>query len=79
MSLDDRLKNILSSVLEVEATKIDENSSSDNLPQWDSLHHMNLILALEEEFGITIPDEEVADLTSYKLIHLVVKELTGNA
>ena len=35
-----------------------EDSSSDTLPQWDSLRHMNLVLALEDEFGVSIPDEE---------------------
>ena len=78
MTLNERIKEIIALVLEVDPSSIDENSSSDTLPQWDSLHHMNLILALEEDFGISIPDEEVADLTSYKLIHLIVKELTGN-
>ena len=45
--------------------------------QWDSLAQLNLILALEEEFGIEIPDEEAAELTSYPLIRLVVNEQLG--
>ncbi len=47
---------------------------SDDLETWDSLRHLNLILALEEEFEITIPDEEVGDLVNFKLIELVVNE-----
>ena len=30
---------------------VNENSSMDTLGQWDSLNHMNLMMALEEEFG----------------------------
>jgi acyl carrier protein len=49
----------------------------DNVPSWDSLKHMNLVLALEEEFKVSIPDEDAANITSYALIKLVLDELTG--
>ena len=62
-------------VLEVPAASIGEDSSTDTVPGWDSLRHMNLILALEEEFSVTIPDDEAGNLTSYPLIRLVIAEL----
>lgn len=36
---------------------------------------MNLILALEEEFGVTLPDEDGANATSYHLLVIVLQEL----
>ena len=65
---------VMSSVFEVELTSVNEDRSIDNISNWDSLRHLNLILALEEEFSITIPDEEVGDLVNYKLIELIVNE-----
>jgi len=41
---------------------------------WDSIKHMNLVLAIEEEFGISIPDEDAANITTYPLIRLVLNE-----
>jgi acyl carrier protein len=70
-----KLKNVVATILNVEPSVLNENSSQDNIPGWDSLKHMNLILALEEEFGVTVPDEDAANLTSYKLIDLVVRDL----
>jgi acyl carrier protein len=35
---------------------------------------MNLVLALEEEFGVTIPDDDAANMMSYKLIRIVLDE-----
>ena len=32
--------------------------SQNNLKNWDSVNHMNLILAIEKEFDITIPDDK---------------------
>ena len=34
-------------------------TSMDTVESWDSLSQMNLVLALEDEFGIEIPDLEI--------------------
>ena len=69
-----RISLVMSSVFEVEHENINEDSSSDNLENWDSIRHLNLILALEEEFGIVIPDEEVGNLVNFKLIEIIINE-----
>jgi acyl carrier protein len=35
-------------------------------PHWDSLGHMSLVAALEHAFGITLEEEEVLNLSSYR-------------
>jgi len=65
----------MATMLNVNASIINEDSSMDNVPSWDSLRHMNLVLALEEEFKVTIPDEDAGNITSYKLIKLVLNDL----
>lgn len=73
-----KLKSVIATVLEIDAAEIDEESSIDTIESWDSLKHMDLILSLEEEFGITVPDHEAGELTSYSLIKLVVNEQIEN-
>jgi acyl carrier protein len=46
----------------------------DTVEAWDSIKHMNLVLAIEEEFGVSIPDEDAGNITSYPLIRLVLNE-----
>lgn len=65
----------MSAVFEIPVEHINEDSSSDSIETWDSLHHLNLILALEEEFNVIIPDEEVGNLVNYKLIELIINDL----
>jgi acyl carrier protein len=72
---EDALKQVIATMLNVDASIINEDSSMDNVPSWDSLRHMNLVLALEEEFKVTIPDEDAGNITSYKLIKLVLNDL----
>ena len=70
-----KIKQVMSAVFEISLESIADDASSDNIENWDSLRHLNLILALEEEFGVSIPDEEVGNLVNYKLIELVINDL----
>jgi len=72
---ENTLKQVMATMLNMDAAIINEDSSMDNVPNWDSLRHMNLILALEEEFKVSIPDEDAGNITSYKLIKLVLNDL----
>jgi acyl carrier protein len=74
MTTDDKLKQVMAAVLRVPVTEIDDHTSPDSVEAWSSLAHLDLILAIEEEFGVTIPDEEVGDLTSYRLLRLTLEE-----
>lgn len=71
---NNRIKKVMAAVFEMPVEMITEASSTDNIEVWDSLRQMNLILALEEEFGITLPDEEVGNLVNFKIVSLTVHE-----
>ena len=70
-----KLSAVISTVLNVDIGSIGPDSSRDTIESWDSLRHLNLILALEEEFGVTLPDEDGANATSYQLLVIVLREL----
>ena len=69
-----KIKNIMSSVFNVELSEIDDTSTQGDLDNWDSLGHMNLIVALEEEFGVEFDEEEIVEMMNFKLICLIVSE-----
>jgi len=60
----EKVFTIVSSVVCVPKETITEASSSDNVEAWDSLKHINLILALEEAFGVQFDDEIIPELNS---------------
>jgi acyl carrier protein len=72
---ENTLKQVMATLLTVDVAAIDSEASMDTIPTWDSLRHMNLVLALEEEFKVSIPDEDAGNITSYKLIKLVLEDL----
>jgi len=77
-TIKERIYTVMSAVFEISLESINDNSSSDNIESWDSLKHLTLILALEEEFGIIIPDSEVGILLNYRLIELVTRDLIND-
>ena len=71
-NIDERIKEVMSAVFEVDADSINEDSSQDNIENWESIKTLDLIVALEEEFGVTIPLEEVGNMTNFKYINLII-------
>lgn len=76
---EETLKKVMAAVLEIPAESISEETSMDTVEAWDSIKHMNLVLALEDEFRVSIPDEDAANITSYALIKLVLNEQARQA
>jgi acyl carrier protein len=50
--MNDQVIQIVSRILNVPAEQIGLDSSPGTLPHWDSMRHIELILALEQEFGV---------------------------
>ncbi len=73
-----KIINSMSLVFEMSEIEINDESSTDNIENWDSLRQLNLVLALEEEFGVSIPDEEVGNMVNYKIIFYVISEELKN-
>ena len=64
--LDVRLEKILKEIFEVE--KIDLNLSMDEIPEWDSFKHYELIVAVENEFKIKLKIADTMAITSIPII-----------
>ncbi len=68
---------VMGEVFGIEQTEIGDNASPGNIEQWDSLRHMSLVLALEEEFDVRFPEEDLDQLISLQLIKLSLNQLLG--
>lgn len=66
--MGDMIKTIMAQVFQIDAASIAADTSPESVERWDSLKHMQLIMALEDEFGIQFPDELIPELLSYAVI-----------
>lgn len=51
-----------------EVESISASDSIDGLPGWDSAGHLNLIMAIEAEYGVQFEIEELESLTNVAAI-----------
>jgi len=59
LSTLDEVRGIASDIFGVAVAKLTADSSPDTVDTWDSVQHLNLVLALEERFGLQLSPEEI--------------------
>jgi len=59
MDLESRLTQVFRTVFDDDMIEISRSLTADDVDGWDSLSHVNLLLAIELEFGIEFKQYEV--------------------
>ena len=70
--MDEQLKEVFAEALDLEIEEIEKDSSQDNLEDWDSLGHLNLISEIEKTFKVKITMDEVMEMTTYAKVKEVL-------
>lgn len=73
MNIDEKVKEILEVLLEHKINTDNIDACSEEL--WDSLKHLEIIVTLEEEFGIKFNQEDIPQLNSMNAIISKIKTL----
>jgi len=61
--METRLLTVFQSVFGDDVVALRDSDAIDSLPGWDSAGHLNLIMAIEAEFGVQFEIEEMESLT----------------
>jgi acyl carrier protein len=69
----EQLKRVLADVFVVPAEDLPDDATIDDIPQWDSLRHFELMLALEMEFGLRISTSDMLELLTVEAIEDYIK------
>lgn len=72
--VEKRVKEIIASILKVDGSQIEEDTAIGDLPEWDSLSHIQIISAIEKEYGFHFTPDVMMDLEDVSDIVAAVEE-----
>ena len=75
--MSEKISEILITVFKISESDSIKDLSMDKVPSWDSLTHMDLIVAIEDEFNIRLSGDDIADMLSFGAIRNTVKRALG--
>ncbi|HEY7231171.1 MAG TPA: acyl carrier protein [Pseudolabrys sp.] len=67
-----RVEKIFAEVLQVPPDSINEATSPDNTPKWDSTSAIDLTLAIEDAFGVSFTTKEIVAMRSVGLVKKIL-------
>lgn len=74
-----KVLNIAADVLSMPAKSLTETSSPKTIENWDSIRHLNLVLALEDRFALEFAPEEMEQMDTIGQITSLVESKLGEA
>jgi acyl carrier protein len=72
----EKINKILADNLKISLDQASQNLTMRDISDWDSLSHMNLIVAIEDEFEIQLTGDEIVEMISLdKIREIVIKHI----
>ena len=76
MSKLEEVKAIIAENLKVDISALSEGTAIGDLPEWDSLHHLQIIAAIEHKYGFQFEPDVLMDLEDVSDIVNAVEKRT---
>lgn len=70
----EEVRGLVAEVLQLPLGQVHDGLSFGDVAEWDSLGHMDLLMALEERYGVPLDEERITRLIS---IDAICRELAG--
>jgi acyl carrier protein len=68
------MHRVCGQILGLPPASLTDASSPDTIGTWDSLNHLNLVIALEAEFGVSFSAQDVLDMRTVGLVRTILRE-----
>ena len=73
-TVEERVRRVVADVFGLPLAAVSLATSSDTVGDWDSANVLNLLMAVEAEFGVTLSTDDAADFLSVELIVAILRE-----
>lgn len=75
--MEERIRQIMAEVFEVKVSDLPESFIQSDIENWDSLHHLNLIVELESAFDVSFEPEEINEMVSFEKVLQLTSQKVG--
>ncbi|MFO0388471.1 MAG: acyl carrier protein [Alphaproteobacteria bacterium] len=66
------IHKLIADVLRLPEASVTGDTSMENTQEWDSLKHIEIIVAIEQQLGVELTGDEIADMISVKAIETIL-------
>ena len=73
--MEQKVIEIIARILGVDIEDVEMDTSIGDLPGWDSLHHLQIIVELQNEFNVKYSQEDLAELEDVSDLIALTKEI----
>ncbi len=74
--MEQKLKTVVANILGITAEEVSDDLSPESNGNWDSLNHMNIITAVEKEFGVTMSMSDIQSIVDFASLKAVIEKLS---
>ena len=75
----EQVRSVASDIFGLPPDKITAESSPETIENWDSMQHLNLVLAIEEKFGVQLEPEDIEQMKNIGAVAALVEKLQSTA
>lgn len=68
------ITELIAEQLRIPVARVQDDLEYGAIPEWDSLNHVNLMVALESEYGVSVDEDLMVTLTSVRKIRSFIEE-----
>jgi acyl carrier protein len=66
MNNEKKLKEVFATSLGIDKNLVTDDLKYNSISEWDSVAHMTLIAAIEDEFDVMLDTDDIIDMSSFK-------------
>jgi acyl carrier protein len=71
----EQVRSVASDIFGIPADRITAETSPETIENWDSMQHLNLVLAIEEKFGVQLEPEDIEQMKNIGAVAALVERL----
>ena len=74
MTVNEKFYQVFAEALNISRDQVRDDLAYNSLPQWDSVAHMALVVALEDAFDIMLDTDDIIDMSSVAIARTILEK-----